>query len=83
MTGPMGGGKAPLSATTMRPETLRDINRGQVRGWVFLGAAISGALAALSWPDVTEVLIWAGLAALMVVLGVWIHSTLRDTEVEK
>jgi hypothetical protein len=83
MAGVMGGGKAPLAATTMRPETLRDINRGQTRGWVFLGAAIFAALAVLSWPELTEVLIWAGLAAGMIILGGWIQRTFPDTEIEK
>jgi hypothetical protein len=82
-TGVMGGGKAPLSATAMRPATLRDINRGQIRGWVFLGGALFAVLALLSWPDLLAVLIFVGLGAVMVGLGFGIQRTLRDTEAEE
>ena len=80
MTGISGAAKSPLSATAIRPDALRDINHGQVSGWVFLGAALLGFFAILAWPSLVQVLIWAAAATALAGAGVWIQFAFREAE---
>lgn len=75
-----GTAKPPIAMATLRPETMADMNRGRLRGWVFVGAALFLLLAALAWPSLLYVVISAVLAAFMLGLGVWMHVTLPDVE---
>jgi len=75
-----GGGKGPLAVTEMRGETLADMNRGRIRGWVLIGAVVFAVVAVLSWPDLFYVLVSAALAVVLVAVGLWIHLALPDTE---
>ncbi len=56
------------------------MNRGRLRGWVFVGAVVLVFLALLAWPDLLFVFVFVALAAGLAVLGVWIHRTLPDVE---
>jgi len=75
-----GGAKSSLALTTLRAETLADMNRGRLRGWALLGAVLSAVIGALAWPDLLAVITAIGLATLLVVTAVWIHLSLRDAE---
>lgn len=50
---------------------------------MFIGAALPAFLGILAWPDLLIVLVSVGLAAGMVIAGVWIHLTLPDAETEE
>jgi len=75
-----GASRTPLSTTALRAETNADMNRGRIRGWVFLGAALVAFLAVLDWPDLVGVLVFGALAASLVALGVVISRVLPDRE---
>jgi hypothetical protein len=74
------GGKVPFGVTTFRRETVADLNRGQMRGWVGLAAAAFAILAILSWPSIEYVVLSALLAVGMALVVVWIHFTMPDAE---
>lgn len=76
------GGKAPLSVTEMPAETLVELNRGRLRGWIFLGGVVFAVLAVLSWPLLPYVLICVSIAVSLVAVGVWIQVSTRDVETE-
>ncbi len=78
-----GGGKTPLALTTLRGETLADMNRGRLRGWVWIGSAVLVVLAILAWPNLIIVLVSASLAVGMVLVGVWIHLALPGAETDE
>lgn len=82
MGGP-GGGKAPIGVTTFRTETLADMNRGRLRGWVIIAGVLVGFLSILAWPSLLPFALLLGIAAVLLVLGVWIHLTLPDAETER
>ena len=75
-----GGGKASLGVTEVRPETLVDINRGRLRGWIFVGGAVLVLLAALAWPDLLIVIISGCAAAAMFAVGVWFSQAIPDED---
>ena len=75
-----GGGKTSLGVTEMRPETLVEMNRGRLRGWIFVGGAVLVLLAALSWPDLVLVAISACAAVAMFAVGVWVSRAIPDEE---
>jgi len=72
-----------LAATTMRGDTLANVNRGRIRGWTGIAAVLLVVLAVLSWPYLLGVAVFlAGAVACLVVL-VWVHRTLPDVEEEQ
>lgn len=79
----MGRGSGGLAATTLRPATLADINRGAIRGWVAAATIVVAIFAGLAWPDVVASLIFVALAGALATVYVWIVVTLRDAEREE
>jgi len=75
-----GPGKAPLATTTMRSETLADINRGRLRGWTLVGAVGAYFLSILAWPELVATVGLAILGTALLVVGVWPRVALPDAE---
>jgi hypothetical protein len=75
-----GGAKPSLALTTLRGETLADMNRGRLRGWALVGVVLLAVIGALAWPDLLAVITAIGIAAVLAVAAVWIHLSLRDAE---
>lgn len=72
-----------LAATSMRADTVANVNRGRIRGWAGIAAALLVVLAALSWPYLPGVVVFlVGAVACLFVL-VWVHRTLPDVEKEQ
>jgi len=71
-----------LAATTMRRDTLVDINRGRIRGWSLILAIFLVVLALLSWPFLLGVVAFIAAAAVCVGVAVWVHWTLPDVDAE-
>ena len=69
-----------LAATTLRTETIVDINRGRLRGWAVIAAAIFVVLAALSWPALVYFVVFLAAAAASLVASVWVHLTYPNVE---
>jgi len=72
--------KAPLSVTNLRGTTLADVNRGRLRGWAAVGAAILAVLAAFAWPDLLAVIVLAAAATVAALAYLWVVLSLRDVE---
>jgi hypothetical protein len=71
-----------LAATTMRGETLVDVNRGRIRGWSLIAAIFLAVLALLSWPFLLGVVVLSAAAAVCVGVAVWVHRALPDVDKE-
>jgi len=71
-----------LAATTMRVETLADVNRGRLRGWALIAAIFLVVLALLSWPYLLGFVVFLAAAAAAIVVAIWVHLTLPDVEGE-
>ena len=76
--------RAPgLASTTVRGETLANVNRGRIRGWVGIAAVGLVALAVLSWPDLLSVAVFLAGAVACSVVVVWVHRSLPEVELER
>jgi len=53
-----GPGRTPLALTNLRKETLADLNRGRLRGWVALGVGALIVFAIVAWPNLILVLVF-------------------------
>lgn len=76
--------RAPgLASTTLRGETLANVNRGRIRGWVAIAAVGLVALAVLAWPDLLGVTVFLAGAVACSVVVVWVHRSLPEVELER
>ncbi len=82
MAAAIGSRKTPIGITGLRPETVSDINRGSVRGWIVAGAVALAVLAILSWPNLVYVGVGLAAAAGLAVAAVWAYRILPDAELE-
>ena len=72
--------KAPLSVTNLSGTILADVNRGRLRGWAAVGAAILAVLAAFAWPDLLAVIVLAAAATVAAFAYLWMVLSLPDVE---
>ena len=82
MAAAIGSRKTPIGITGMRPETVSDINRGSVRGWIVAGAVALAVVAILSWPSLVYVVVGLAAAAGLALVAVWTYRVLPDAELE-
>jgi len=77
----LGPGRTPLALTNLRKETLADMNRGRLRGWIALGVGALIVFAIVAWPNLILVLVFVLAAA---TLGLFFArvtlATLSDAE---
>ncbi len=66
--------------TESRKETLIGISRARVYGWVLLAGALLLVLAALSWPALIFVAIFAAAGAALLALGAWFAASTGTAE---
>jgi hypothetical protein len=72
-----------IAATTMRPETIVNVNRGRIRGWAAIAAVLLVALAALSWPNFLGFTVFLAAALAAIGVAVWAQLSLPDVEEEE